>query len=234
MPATTSWTDPATSLLKTLLSYCSTTPRSIKLSQPSLLPSTITSSLSYVSDKMHTLKLYDELMDYATHSSHKVRLNQYLEQNSTTLSLHLLEDLQLIQANQGCWTQQGNLDMETNLKEIKDALQRLQESYTGISTFLTEMSRWCSEDRQIPPCFSHFYHGPDNSVVLSALIGYQTLGTKKQHQLRLGLLELDIISQYVITAAGHIRTCEHPGPILDAFLSSMRIPGTKWGKVNRI
>ena len=67
------------------------------------------------------LKLYNELMNYAPHSMQKVQFNQYLEHNSTTLSMHLLNDLQIIQDNQGHWTQQGNLDMETILKEIKDS-----------------------------------------------------------------------------------------------------------------
>ena len=166
--------------------------------------------------------------------THKIIINQYLEQISTILSTHLLEDLQLLKTHQGYWKLQGDLESETYLKENLDGLQRLQENYTGITTYLIEMSRWWSESRQTPPCFSHFYHGPDNSIFLSALVGYQTLGQKKQNQLRMGLLELDLVSQYITKANGQIRNCDHPGPTLDGLLSAMRIPGTKWEKYNRI
>ena len=124
--------------------------------------------------------------------------------------------------------------METNLKEVRDGFQRLQENYTGISTYITEMDRWWTGKRQTPPCFTHFYHGPDNSTFFTVLVGYQLLGDKKQLQIRMGLLELDIISQYIIIAGEQIRTHEHPGPTLDAFLASTRIPGTKWENINRI
>ena len=36
------------------------------------------------------------------------------------------------------------------------------------------------------------------------------------------------------SAGGQIRHCEHPGPILDGFLTSICIPGTKWEKLDRI
>ena len=123
--------------------------------------------------------LYNELMNAALEPTHKITINQYLEQNSTILSIHLLEDLQLLKTHQGYWTLQGDLELETYLKENQDGLQRLQENYTGITTYLIEMSRWWSKTRQTPPCLSHLYHGPDNSIFLSALVGYQTLGQKK-------------------------------------------------------
>ena len=51
------------------------------------------SKSTLVSDKMHTLMLYNELMKAVLEPTHKIIINQYLEQNSTILSTHLLEDL---------------------------------------------------------------------------------------------------------------------------------------------
>ena len=121
MSAKTPWAEPATYPSETHSAYCNIMLLPPMLCYLPLLPSTSTFSLSYISDIMHMLKLYNELMNYAPHSMQKVQFNQYLEHNSTTLSIHLLNDLQIIQDNQGHWTQQGNLDMETILKEIKDS-----------------------------------------------------------------------------------------------------------------
>ena len=188
----------------------------------------------FISDIMYILELYNELMELAHEDAHKTAVNKYLEQNSNALAGHLLTDLQTLTEKQGYWNAKGDIDMETNLKEVRDGFQRLQENYTGISTYITEMDRWWTGNRQTPPCFAHFYHGPDNSTFFTVLVGYQLLGDKKQLQIRMGLLELDIISQYIIIAGEQIRTHEHPGPTLDAFLASTRIPGTKWENINRI
>ena len=179
---------------------------------------------------MCTLELYNELMDHTLEDVHKTTVNQYLEQNSNALAGHLLTDLQTLTEKQGYWNTKGEIEMETNLKEVRDGFQRLQENYTGISTYITEMDRWWTGNKQTPPCFTHFYHGPDNSIFFTALVGYQVLGVKKQFQIRMGLLELDIISQYIIIAGEQIRTCDHPGPILYFFSCFYAHPRHKMGK----
>ena len=57
--------------------------------------------------------LYNELMKAVLEPTHKIIINQYLEQISTILSTHLLEDLQLLKTHQGYWKLQGDLESET-------------------------------------------------------------------------------------------------------------------------
>ena len=44
------------------------------------------------------------------------------------------------------------MELETNLKETREGIQRLQENYIGIGTYHIEMTRWWNNDQQAPPC----------------------------------------------------------------------------------
>ena len=106
---------------------------------------------------MHTLELYNELMEHTQEDVHKSAVNKYLEQNSNALAGHLLMDLQTLTEKQGYWNAKGEIEMETNLKEVRDGFQRLQENYTGISTYIAEMDRRGGQATDKPHPASHIF-----------------------------------------------------------------------------
>ena len=74
--------------------------------------------------------------------------------------------------------------------------------YDGLIEYLIEMGNsWCNT-RSIPPLLENFYNGPENSVFLSGIIGYASTTAKKQLQTRIGLMELEQVTQYLNIAGG--------------------------------
>ena len=93
--------------------------------------------------------------------------------------------------------------MDSNLNEILNSTHRISIYLEGLVAYLMEMARWWNGDRTVPPCFTAFYSGPNNSIILTTAIGYTVSSIKKQHQTCVTLLELELVTQFLNTVAGN-------------------------------
>ena len=85
---------------------------------------------------------------------------------------------------------------------MANAIYRLSVMFESITDYLTEMNRWWRKERIIIPLFGNFYNGPENSAFLASVIGLKDAEERKQNQTRLGLIELEIATQFINIAAG--------------------------------
>ena len=150
------------------------------------------------------LAIFNELMEEAADNEVRIKITRNLITEANTINEHFKEDMGQLNEAKRYWIDNGNRDNEVRRKEVSNAIARLITMYEGISEYLTEMDRWWTELRNTPPLLVNFYNGPENTVFFSGLLGYGTTTNKKQIQTRVGLIELELVTQYLNIAAGKI------------------------------
>ena len=115
---------------------------------------------------------------------------------------HYKEDAADLNEVKRYWIDNGDRENEMRRNKAANSIFGLIAMYDGLNEYLIEMENWWCNTRSIPPLLENFYNGPENSVFLSGIIGYASTTAKKQLQTRIGLMELEQVTQYLNIAGG--------------------------------
>lgn len=160
--------------------------------------------LFFISDEKmsYTLKIYNELIEEANNDEERVIITNYLGRDVKTIEDNIKEDAGHLNEAKRYWTEKGNIENDTKKNEVATSIYRLINMYGGIRDYLNEMESWWKHQRNTPPILFNFHNGPENSVFLKGAVGYYANSGKKRKQTRMGLIELELITQYLDIVAG--------------------------------
>ena len=163
---------------------------------------------NYISEKMSrkAMNIFIELMKEAEDNDKRKLICRQLVEESRAISDHLKEDAGQLNEVKRYWIDKGEREKEINRNEVVNSIHRLINMYDGLTEYMEEMANWWAEKRNTPPIIRNFYNGPENLVFLAGIIGYTRTTKKKQMQTRLGIMELEQITQYLVIASGTIQS----------------------------
>ena len=150
-----------------------------------------------------TIKIYMEMIEEAENEEDRINCTDYLITECNSIMEHLKLDAGELNEFKRHWKDKNDKEKENGRNEAANSIFRLIVMFESITDYLKEMNRWWKKDRFIIPLFGNFYNGPENSVFLASVIGYKEAEEHKQNQTRLGLIELEMATQYINIAAGN-------------------------------
>ena len=149
------------------------------------------------------IKIYMEMIEEAVNEEDRINCTDYLITECNSIMEHLKLDAGELNEFKRHWKDKNDKEKENGRNEAANSIFRLIVMFESITDYLKEMNRWWKKDRFIIPLFGNFYNGPENSVFLASVIGYKETEEHKQNQTRLGLIELEMATQYINIAAGN-------------------------------
>jgi len=150
-----------------------------------------------------TIKIYMEMIEEAENEEDRISCTDYLITECNSVMEHFKLDAGELNEFKRHWRDKNDKEKENGRNEAANTIFRLIVMFESITDYLKEMNRWWKKDRFIIPLFGNFYNGPENSVFLASVIGYKEAEEHKQNQTRLGLIELEMATQYINIAAGN-------------------------------
>ena len=151
-----------------------------------------------------TLGIYNEMICNVKSDEERAEITNYMIRECRILNDHFKEDAGELSEHKRYWTDKGDRENEMKRNEVANSILRLITMYDGIIEYMIEMGNWWGHKRTLVPIFENFYNGPENSVFMAGAIGYSGTTAKKRLQTRLGLMELEQITQYLSIAGGKL------------------------------
>ena len=153
-----------------------------------------------------TIKIYMEILEEVNTDDERINCTDYLIKECKTITDQFKADADELNNAKRYWKDKGAKEKENGRNEVANAIYRLIVMFESITDYLTEMNRWWKKERIIIPLLGNFYNGPENSAFLASVIGLKDAEERKQNQTRLGLIELELATQYINIAAGRYKT----------------------------